>query len=80
MPAYDGKPCAQHRRTGEGGALPDPTESLNVSKIKISIVEENTQLRKWYESYGFIHVKTVKYDFFPFTCGYMEKHIQQDTR
>ena len=55
-------------------------ESLNVSKIKISIVEENTQLRKWYESYGFIHVKTVKYDFFPFTCGYMEKHIQQDTR
>ena len=55
-------------------------ESLNVSKIKISIVEENTQLRKLYESYGFIHVKTVKYDFFPFICGYMEKHIQQDTR
>ena len=27
-------------------------ESLNVSKIKISIVEENTQLRKWYESFS----------------------------
>ena len=42
-------------------------------KINIGIVEENRVLRKWYEDKGFIHIKAEKYDFFPFTCGYMEK-------
>ena len=36
-----------------------------------SIVEENTILRKWYEKNGAVHTGTEKYDFFPFTCGYM---------
>ena len=37
-----------------------------------SIVEENTLLRKWYERNGAVHTGTEKYDFFPFTCGYMK--------
>ena len=44
-------------------------------KIEIGIVEENVKLRKWYEQLGFIHTGTKKFDFFPFTCGYMEKSI-----
>ncbi|MBD5486988.1 MAG: GNAT family N-acetyltransferase, partial [Lachnospiraceae bacterium] len=48
-------------------------QDLNINKIKISIVEENTVLRKWYETFGFIHTGIQKFDFFPFTCGYMEK-------
>ena len=44
-------------------------------KIKIGIVEENKILRKWYESFGFVHKDSVKYDFFPFTCGYLEKEV-----
>lgn len=44
-------------------------------KVKISIIEENTQLKKWYEKHGFKTTYTQKYDFFPFTCGYMEKVI-----
>ena len=44
-------------------------------KLRIGIVEENEVLRKWYESFGFVHTGTVKYDFFPFTCGYMEKDL-----
>lgn len=44
-------------------------------KINIGIVEENTVLRKWYEDHGFVHIGTKKFDFFPFTCGYMEKKI-----
>lgn len=44
-------------------------------KINISIVEENKVLRKWYEDNGFIHVSTKKFDFFPFTCGYMERNL-----
>lgn len=45
------------------------------NKINIGIVEENVVLRKWYETYGFKHIGTQKFDFFPFTCGYMEKDL-----
>lgn len=44
-------------------------------KMKIGIVEENQVLRKWYEKLGFVHVGTEKFEFFPFTCGYMEKKL-----
>ena len=47
-------------------------KELGCNKMKIGIVEENTVLRKWYESKGFIHIGAEKFDFFPFTCGYME--------
>ena len=42
------------------------------SVINLSIVEENTVLRKWYERYGAVHTGMEKFDFFPFTCGYMK--------
>ena len=45
------------------------------TKMKIGIVEENQVLRKWYEKLGFVHVGTQKFEFFPFTCGYMEKAL-----
>ena len=44
-------------------------------KMKIGIVEENKILREWYEKNGFLHTGTKKFDFFPFTCGYMEKDL-----
>lgn len=44
-------------------------------KDQYHIVEENNVLKKWYESFGFVHIGTQKFDFFPFTCGYMEKNI-----
>ncbi len=50
-------------------------EKLGCKKMNIGIVEENVVLRKWYEAYGFVHTSTQKYEFFPFTCGYMEKEI-----
>src|SRR5574344_137693 len=43
------------------------------TKMNIGIVEENKKLRGWYEKHGFIHTGTKKFDFFPFTCGFMEK-------
>lgn len=48
---------------------------LGCKKINIGIVEENTVLKKWYASHGFVHKGTQKFDFFPFTCGYMEKAL-----
>ena len=68
-----------YRKGGIGAKLLD--HALNHAAangfrlVKISIVEENQVLRKWYESFGFVHTGTVKYDFFPFTCGYLEKQI-----
>ncbi len=50
-------------------------EELGYKKVCIGIVEENTVLKEWYASQGFVHTGTQKFDFFPFTCGYMEKVI-----
>lgn len=47
-------------------------KELELNKITISIVEENIKLKKWYEEFGFVHTHTQKFDFFSFTCGYME--------
>ena len=70
-------PEYRHRCIGEK-LLEDAKEQakkFGKEKIEIGIVEENVKLRKWYEQLGFIHTGTKKYDFFPFTCGYMEKSI-----
>jgi ribosomal protein S18 acetylase RimI-like enzyme len=50
-------------------------QGLNCNQVNIGIVEENKVLRKWYEALGFVHMGTQKFDFFPFTCGYMERTI-----
>ena len=68
-----------HRHKGIGAELLKHAfrnaKELNCSKINIGIVEENSVLRKWYESFGFVHTGIEKFDFFPFTCGYMEKRV-----
>lgn len=65
------------RHGGAGGELLlhsfETARQLGFGKLNIGIVEENTQLRKWYEKFGFEHIGTQKFDFFPFTCGYMTK-------
>ena len=70
-------PSYRHKGIGEEllKSAFDEAVKLDCSKINIGIVEENTVLRKWYEAFGFVHTKTEKYDFFPFTCGYMEKSL-----
>lgn len=40
--------------------------------MHIGIVEENRVLRRWYEKNGAVHTGTKKFDFFPFTCGYLQ--------
>ena len=70
-------PQYRHRQIGRQlieHAVSEATR-LGCGSIEIGIVEENVRLRKWYEELGFIHTGTKKFDFFPFTCGYMEMHI-----
>lgn len=69
----------EYRRKGIGGELIKHSfaeaQKHGAKKMKISIVEENSELKRWYESYGFVFTHSEKYDFFPFTCGYMEKEL-----
>ncbi len=48
---------------------------LGCDVMNIGIVEENVVLKRWYEELGFVHIGTKKFDFFPFTCGYMKKDL-----
>ena len=65
----------EYRRSGYGELLlDDAREKARAARCKaitIGIVEENTALRQWYEKAGFVHTGTEKFDFFPFTCGFM---------
>ncbi len=70
-------PEYRHNKIGER-LLFDSFENakgLGCTKMKLSIVEENKRMRKWYELHGFLHTGTEKLDFFPFTCGYMETDL-----
>ena len=66
----------EYRHRGIGAMLLKHAVNIanenKLNKIKISIVEENIELKKWYENFGFIQTHTQKFDFFSFTCGYME--------
>ena len=70
-------PEFRHKMIGEA-LLEDAVaraRSAGCKKMKIGIVEENKVLRRWYEAHEFIHTHAEKYDFFPFTCGYMEREL-----
>ena len=47
-------------------------DHLGAQKIQIGIVEENTVLKAWYQSQGFIHTGTKTFGHLPFTVGFME--------
>ena len=70
-------PEFRHKKMGEA-LIEDAVaraKSNNCTRMKIGIVEENKVLRRWYEAHGFVHTHAEKYDFFPFTCGYMEREL-----
>lgn len=49
--------------------------TLGVNKIKIGIVEENTILKEWYKTLGFVHTGTRKFEHLPFTVRFMELEL-----
>ena len=70
-------PEHRHRRIGTLMLADAFSRAKNAgfSKMNISIIEENTRLRQWYESKGFVHISTEKFEFFPFTCGYLQREL-----
>ncbi len=70
-------PEQRHRGVGSKllGCAFETARGLGCSKMEIGIVEENAVLRRWYEGFGFVHTGVKKFEFFPFTCGYMEREL-----
>lgn len=68
-----------YRHNGYGKILLDfakvKVREMKGTTISISIIEENTVLKNWYSSYGFIHTGTRKFEHLPFTVGFMELHV-----
>lgn len=67
-------PSCRHREIGSKILcyVLEEAKKCGCRRIKIGIVEENMQLKNWYMQHGFVPIGTEKFDFFPFTCGYME--------
>ena len=70
-------PEFRHQKIGEKLLVHsfETAKALDCSKMNIGIVEENQRLKKWYEKFDFSHIGAQKFDFFPFTCGYMAKEL-----
>lgn len=71
-------PDCRHKKIGQE-LLEHAFETAKAAgcrKMNIGIVEENKKLKNWYVSFGAVHVGKKKFDFFPFTCGYMIKELQ----
>ena len=65
-----------YRHLGYGRSMldfcKDKVVELGGTKITIGIVEENTVLKEWYATNGFIHTGAKIFDGLPFTVGFME--------
>lgn len=66
-----------YRHCGIGRALIEHAKRVTVEefgkrKMTIGIIEEGALLKAWYESLGFIHTGTQKFEHLPFTVGFME--------
>ena len=47
-------------------------EDFGKRKMTIGIIEEGAVLKAWYESLGFVHTGTQRFEHLPFTVGFME--------
>lgn len=50
----------------------EEAKRLNCEKLRLGMIADNLQLKKWYEKHGFKTVRLVKYDTVTFTVGKME--------
>lgn len=68
-----------YRHKGYGKRLLDyavaEVKRLKGNMVTLSIIEENQCLKDWYTAYGFNHVGIKKYEYLPFTSGYMKMEV-----
>lgn len=72
-------PKFRHRKIGETLLKHsfDTARSLGFSELKISVVDANERVKRWYRSFGF--ESTGEYDpRYTFTCVFMTKNLKED--
>ena len=66
----------EYRGNGYGKTLLDfckaKAREAGADKIKLGMINDNKQLRQWYEDNGFVNAGYKKYEGAPFTVGHME--------
>ncbi|HWR08245.1 GNAT family N-acetyltransferase [Sporomusa sp.] len=68
-----------YRRQGAGGKIInfvcDYVRQMGGTKISIGIMNENIELKRWYQAYGFLEIESKKYQHLPFAVCFMEKNL-----
>ncbi|MBQ5995908.1 MAG: GNAT family N-acetyltransferase [Clostridia bacterium] len=67
----------EYRHLGIGKEIVEYTKeytakNTSAKKITIGIIEDNTILKNWYSSLGFVHTGAKRFDDLPFIVGFME--------
>jgi len=69
----------KYRKKGFGKALVNhliqEARDMKIKRIEIGIIAENIELKKWYEKFGFMEIKTVEFDHLPFNVSFMFKNL-----
>ena len=67
------------RKNGFGKALVDhviqQASTRRCRKVALGIIAQNGELKRWYESLGFIETKTVAFPRLPFNVTFMERSV-----
>ena len=70
----------KNRKKGNGGALIDhaikKSNEFGDKRVEIGIINENIELKNWYEKLGFLFRETAYYEHLPFTVAFMSMEIR----
>ncbi len=65
----------EYRRKGFGKALARHVLAtaieMGMQRVEIGIISEDTELKDWYQKFGFVHKGTRKFDHLPFIVEFM---------
>ena len=66
----------EHQNSGFGSALmqfaKEEAAKHKCAKIRLGMIDDNTELKNWYEKHGFKTVKLIKYEMVSYMVGKME--------
>jgi ribosomal protein S18 acetylase RimI-like enzyme len=69
----------EHRSKGFGRALVShiftEAKAAGAARVEIAVISEDVPLKKWYGRFGFVEMRTRKFDHLPFVVAFMAKQL-----
>ena len=66
----------EYQKRGFGSELMlfirDEAKRQNCEKVRLGMIDDNTELKAWYEKHGYKTIKLIKFDTVTYTVGLME--------